>query len=81
MGGTPDYEYPLLILMVGVNGVGKTTAIGRLANQFQKEGKKYCWPQGIRSGGGGRAAGTMGRAHAEPICARRCGWRSCCGGV
>ena len=48
--GTPDYEYPLLILMVGVNGVGKTTAIGRLANQFQKEGKKYCWPQGIRSG-------------------------------
>ena len=38
--GTPDYEYPLLILMVGVNGVGKTTAIGRLANQFQKEGKK-----------------------------------------
>ena len=38
--GTPEYEYPLLILVVGVNGVGKTTAIGRLANQFQKQGKK-----------------------------------------
>ena len=38
--GEPDYAYPLLILMVGVNGVGKTTAIGRLAHQFQNEGKK-----------------------------------------
>ncbi|MFA0715367.1 signal recognition particle-docking protein FtsY [Vibrio splendidus] len=31
---------PYVILMVGVNGVGKTTTIGKLAKQFQSEGKK-----------------------------------------
>lgn len=31
---------PAVILMVGVNGVGKTTTIGKLANQFIAEGKK-----------------------------------------
>ncbi|MGR6980286.1 signal recognition particle-docking protein FtsY [Testudinibacter sp. P27/CKL/0425] len=30
---------PFVILMVGVNGVGKTTTIGKLARQFQSEGK------------------------------------------
>ncbi len=30
---------PYVILMVGVNGAGKTTSIGKLANQFQAEGK------------------------------------------
>jgi fused signal recognition particle receptor len=30
---------PFVILMVGVNGVGKTTTIGKLANKFQGEGK------------------------------------------
>jgi fused signal recognition particle receptor len=30
---------PFVILMVGVNGVGKTTTIGKLAKQFQSEGK------------------------------------------
>ncbi|CAI2497298.1 signal recognition particle-docking protein FtsY [Serratia plymuthica] len=30
---------PYVILMVGVNGVGKTTTIGKLARQFQAEGK------------------------------------------
>ncbi|RAJ99109.1 signal recognition particle-docking protein FtsY [Aliidiomarina maris] len=30
---------PMVILMVGVNGVGKTTTIGKLAQQFQREGK------------------------------------------
>ena len=30
---------PFLILMVGVNGVGKTTTIGKLAKKFQAEGK------------------------------------------
>ena len=30
---------PYVILMVGVNGVGKTTTIGKLAKQFQAEGK------------------------------------------
>ncbi len=31
---------PYVILMVGVNGVGKTTTIGKLAKQFQNQGKK-----------------------------------------
>jgi fused signal recognition particle receptor len=32
-------EGPFVILMVGVNGVGKTTTIGKLAKQYQKQGK------------------------------------------
>lgn len=35
----PDYYYPLVILLAGVNGVGKTTAIGKLANYFKSIGK------------------------------------------
>lgn len=35
----PQYEYPLVILLSGVNGVGKTTAIGKLANMFKQQGK------------------------------------------
>lgn len=30
---------PFVILMVGVNGVGKTTTIGKLARQFEQQGK------------------------------------------
>lgn len=41
----PDFESPLkqtpyVIMVVGVNGVGKTTTIGKLAYQFKKAGKK-----------------------------------------
>ena len=32
-------EGPYVILMVGVNGVGKTTTIGKLAQQFRQQGK------------------------------------------
>jgi fused signal recognition particle receptor len=32
-------KHPFVILMVGVNGVGKTTTIGKLAKQFQAQGK------------------------------------------
>ena len=31
---------PTIILMVGVNGVGKTTTIGKLAHRYKSEGKK-----------------------------------------
>ena len=34
----PEYEYPLVILLSGVNGVGKTTAIGKLAHMFKEQG-------------------------------------------
>ena len=33
------YSYPLIILVAGVNGVGKTTAIGKLARYFKNQGK------------------------------------------
>ena len=33
-------DCPTVILMVGVNGVGKTTTIGKLANIYQKQGHK-----------------------------------------
>jgi len=35
----PESNSPYVILMVGVNGVGKTTTIGKLTKQFQSEGK------------------------------------------
>lgn len=36
----PNVEGPYVIMVVGVNGVGKTTTIGKLANQLKKQGKK-----------------------------------------
>src|SRR5687767_7225697 len=35
-----DGVKPAVILMVGVNGVGKTTSIGKLANRLRKQGKR-----------------------------------------
>lgn len=37
---TPEGKKPYVILVVGVNGVGKTTTIGKLANNYKKAGKK-----------------------------------------
>lgn len=40
---TPDPDVvdgPLVIMVVGVNGVGKTTTIGKLAGRYRKEGRK-----------------------------------------
>ncbi|WP_268224280.1 signal recognition particle-docking protein FtsY [Sinomicrobium oceani] len=36
----PEDKKPYIIMVVGVNGVGKTTTIGKLAYQFKKQGKK-----------------------------------------
>lgn len=36
----PTDHKPYVILVVGVNGVGKTTTIGKLAHQFKQSGKK-----------------------------------------
>ena len=36
----PDGKKPYVIMVVGVNGVGKTTTIGKLAYQFKKAGNK-----------------------------------------
>ncbi len=45
VGNATDFEIPSgtkphVIMVVGVNGVGKTTTIGKLAYQFKKQGKK-----------------------------------------
>lgn len=36
----PENKKPYVLMVVGVNGVGKTTTIGKLAAQFHKQGKK-----------------------------------------
>ena len=36
----PESNEPYVIMVVGVNGVGKTTTIGKLAHQFKLTGKK-----------------------------------------
>ncbi|MDZ7608679.1 MAG: signal recognition particle-docking protein FtsY [Cyclobacteriaceae bacterium] len=36
----PEDKKPYIMLVVGVNGVGKTTTIGKLASQFKSRGKK-----------------------------------------
>ena len=54
----PTAHRPYVILVVGVNGVGKTTTIGKLAYQFKKSGKK------VYLG----AADTFRAAAVEQIC-------------
>lgn len=54
----PSAHKPYVILVVGVNGVGKTTTIGKLAYQFKKAGKK------VYLG----AADTFRAAAVEQIC-------------
>ena len=39
-GNIDGTKKPFVIMVVGVNGVGKTTTIGKLAHQFKSEGKK-----------------------------------------
>ncbi len=54
----PEGHKPYVILVVGVNGVGKTTTIGKLAKQFKNAGKK------VYLG----AADTFRAAAVEQIC-------------
>lgn len=35
----PEVTYPAVIMLVGVNGVGKTTTVGKLASYFLRQGK------------------------------------------
>jgi fused signal recognition particle receptor len=39
-GDPHEQGYPLVLLVVGVNGVGKTTTIGKLAAKYKKMGKR-----------------------------------------
>ena len=38
-GKTPEQKYPMAILVIGVNGVGKTTSIGKMANYYKSQKK------------------------------------------
>lgn len=38
-GGRVEMKFPCVIMVVGVNGVGKTTSIGKMASYFLKQGK------------------------------------------
>ena len=69
---------PKVILFVGVNGVGKTTSIGKIAAQLTGQGKKVLLAAGrYFSRCRRRAAGHLGRAHPQPRGARRGGLRPC----
>ncbi|MTH45417.1 signal recognition particle-docking protein FtsY [Intestinirhabdus alba] len=65
---------PFVILMVGVNGVGKTTTIGKLARQFEQQGKSVM----LAAGDTFRAAAVeqlqvWGERNAIPVIAQHTG--------
>ncbi|MBN2866348.1 MAG: signal recognition particle-docking protein FtsY [Thiotrichales bacterium] len=65
---------PYVILMVGINGVGKTTTIGKLAKKFQNEGKSVM----LAAGDTFRAAAveqlqTWGERNHVPVIAQKTG--------
>ncbi|MDG4812562.1 signal recognition particle-docking protein FtsY [Hydrogenovibrio sp. 3SP14C1] len=70
----PENKKPFVILMVGVNGVGKTTTIGKLAKKFQNEGKSVM----LAAGDTFRAAAveqlqTWGERNQVPVIAQKTG--------
>ena len=67
-------KQPYVILMVGVNGVGKTTTIGKLARRFQAEGRSVM----LAAGDTFRAAAVeqlqaWGERHQVPVIAQHSG--------
>ena len=47
-------DYPLVILMIGINGGGKTTTIAKMGNMFRKQGKSvmFCAADTFRAAAG-----------------------------
>lgn len=69
-----ETQAPFVILMVGVNGVGKTTTIGKLARRFQEEGRSVM----LAAGDTFRAAAVeqlqhWGERHDVPVIAQHTG--------
>jgi fused signal recognition particle receptor len=65
-----DYsKKPFIVLVIGVNGVGKTTTIGKLAQRFREEGKKVMLVAGdtFRAAAGEQLEIWAGRSGAEII--------------
>lgn len=64
---------PYVILMVGVNGVGKTTTIGKLARQFQAEGKSVMLAAGILRAAAVEQLQVWGERNRIPVVAQHTG--------
>lgn len=65
----PEDTKPYVIMVVGVNGVGKTTTIGKLAYQYTQRGKKSVhWSGRHIQGGSHRAIMCMGRKGRSECC-------------
>jgi fused signal recognition particle receptor len=69
-----EQKGPFVILMVGINGVGKTTTIGKLAKKYQQEGKSVM----LAAGDTFRAAAveqlqTWGERNSVPVIAQKTG--------
>ena len=60
---------PSVVLVIGVNGVGKTTTIGKIANQLRTEGKKVllCAADTFRAAAADQLEIWAERAHADII--------------
>ena len=60
---------PSVILVIGVNGVGKTTTIGKIANQLRMQGKKVllCAGDTFRAAAADQLEIWAGRAHVDII--------------
>lgn len=58
--------HPAVILVIGVNGVGKTTSIAKLADYYTRQGKRSCWPQATPSAPPPASSWRSGRA--APVC-------------
>lgn len=70
----PEQEHPYVILMVGINGAGKTTSIGKLAHRLQQQGLKVM----LAAGDTFRAAAveqlqTWGERNDVPVIAQQQG--------
>ena len=64
---------PYVILMVGVNGVGKTTTIGKLARKFQAEGKSVMLAAGDTFRAAGEQLQVWGERNHIPVVAQSTG--------
>lgn len=60
---------PTVVLVIGVNGVGKTTTIGKLATNYVRQGKKVllCAGDTFRAAAADQLEIWAGRAHAEIV--------------
>ena len=65
-----NQDGPTIILFVGVNGVGKTTTIGKLASKFKNEGKKVLLVAGdtFRAGAIEQLKEWGERTNSEVVC-------------